>query len=44
MGACFRSDDYLPIVKILLHRSDIQVNQQNKVMIIESMSWSRCFS
>jgi hypothetical protein len=33
------SDGYLPIVKMLLNHPKIEINQPNKVIIIESISW-----
>jgi hypothetical protein len=35
--ACRHGDDNLPIVKMLFHHPEIQVNQQAKVVIIESI-------
>jgi hypothetical protein len=38
-GKSDESDDYLPIVKMLLNHPKIEINQPNKVIIIESLSW-----
>jgi hypothetical protein len=38
MTACWYSDDYLSIVKMLLNHFKIKVNQQDKVIVIIRMS------
>jgi hypothetical protein len=37
-GESDESDDYLPIVKMLLNHPKIEINQPNKVIIIGSLS------
>jgi hypothetical protein len=34
MEVCRKSDDFLPIVKMLLNHFEIEVNRQDKVIII----------
>jgi hypothetical protein len=38
MAACGNGDDFLPIAKMLLNHFKIEVNQQNKVIVIIRMS------
>jgi hypothetical protein len=39
MTVCYKGDGYLPIVKSLLNLPKMQVNEQEEVITVESISW-----